>query len=107
LPSGMEVAIFRVVQEAFSNVLKHSQASHVTLELTYQQQMVKVTVKDNGIGFVVEQIDKKIDKGSHYGLMGMRERVELLEGRMEVESDVGAGAKVSMLIPIKLESKEG
>ncbi|SFL88858.1 two-component system, NarL family, sensor histidine kinase DegS [Paenibacillus sp. 1_12] len=107
LPSGMEVAIFRVVQEAFSNVLKHSQASHVTLELTYQQQMVKVTVKDNGIGFMVEQVDKKIDKGSHYGLMGMRERVELLEGRMEVESDIGAGAKVSMLIPIKLESKEG
>jgi two-component system sensor histidine kinase DegS len=106
LPSGMEVAIFRVVQEAFSNVLKHSQASHVALEVTYQQQMVKIMVKDNGIGFIVEQIDRKIDKGSHYGLMGMRERVELLEGRMEVESDKGTGTKVSMTIPIKTDLKE-
>ncbi|MDF2814928.1 MAG: histidine kinase [Paenibacillus sp.] len=106
LPSGMEVAIYRVVQEAFSNVLKHSQASHVALEVTYQQQMVKIMVRDNGIGFIVEQIDKKIDRGSHYGLMGMRERVELLEGRMEVESDKGTGTKVSMTIPIKIESKE-
>ncbi|NHN33857.1 sensor histidine kinase [Paenibacillus agricola] len=106
LPSGMEVAIFRVVQETFSNVLKHSHASHVALEVTYQQQMVKIMVKDNGIGFVVEQINKKIDKGSHYGLMGMRERMELLEGRMEIESGKGAGTKVSMTIPIKLESKE-
>jgi two-component system sensor histidine kinase DegS len=106
LPSGMEVAIYRLVQEAFSNVLKHAHASHVTLEVTYQQQMVKITVIDNGVGFVVELIDKKIERGSHYGLMGMRERVELLEGRMEIQSAKYAGTKVSMLIPIKLELKE-
>ncbi|MFE5324124.1 sensor histidine kinase [Paenibacillus sp. NPDC056579] len=106
LPSGMEVAIYRLVQEAFSNVAKHAQASHVTLEVTYQQQMVKIVVTDNGIGFAVESIDKKIEKGSHYGLIGMRERVELLEGRMELQSAKGAGTKVSMLIPIKLDSKE-
>jgi len=106
LPSGMEVAIYRLVQEAFSNVAKHAQASHVTLEVTYQQQMVKIVVTDNGIGFVVDSIDKKIEKGSHYGLIGMRERVELLEGRMELQSAKGAGTKVSMLIPIKLDSKE-
>ena len=106
LPSGMEVAIYRLVQEAFSNVLKHSHASHVTLEVTYQQQMVKIMVKDNGIGFIVEKIDRKIDKGSHYGLMGMRERIELLEGRMEVESEKGNGTKISMIIPIKIELKE-
>ncbi|PZE19368.1 sensor histidine kinase [Paenibacillus xerothermodurans] len=106
LPSGMEVAIYRLVQEAFSNVLKHAQASHVTLEVTFQQQMVKIVISDNGVGFVVDNIDKKIEKGSHYGLMGMRERVELLEGRMEFQSTLGAGTKVSLLIPIKLKSKE-
>jgi two-component system sensor histidine kinase DegS len=106
LPSGMEVAIYRLVQEAYSNVLKHAYASHVTLEVTYQLQMVKITVSDNGVGFIVDQIDKKIERGSHYGLMGMRERVELLEGRMEIQSVKEAGTKVSMLIPIKLESKE-
>ncbi|OXM86372.1 sensor histidine kinase [Paenibacillus rigui] len=106
LPSGMEVAIYRLVQEAFSNVLKHAQASHVTLELTYQQQMVKIVVTDNGVGFVVDNIDKKIEKGSHYGLIGMRERVELLEGRMEIQSTKDVGTKVSILIPIKSDSKE-
>ncbi|NOU95075.1 histidine kinase [Paenibacillus sp. LMG 31456] len=106
LPSGMEVAIYRLVQEAFSNVLKHAHASNITLEVTFQQQMVKIVVTDNGIGFVVEMIDKKIEKGSHYGLMGMRERVELLEGRMEIQSTKDVGTKVSLLIPIKLESKE-
>ncbi|MDF2958979.1 MAG: histidine kinase [Paenibacillus sp.] len=105
LPSGMEVAIYRLVQEAFSNVLKHAHASYITLEVTFQQQMVKIVVTDNGIGFVVESIDKKIERGSHYGLMGMRERVELLEGRMEIQSAKDAGTKVSLLIPIK-ESKE-
>lgn len=106
LPSGMEVAIFRLLQEAFSNVSKHANASYVTLELAFQQQMVKITISDNGVGFVVEKIDQKITKGSHYGLMGMRERVELLEGRMDIHSTVGAGTKISMVIPIKSDSKE-
>ncbi|GAA4873935.1 two-component sensor histidine kinase DegS [Paenibacillus vulneris] len=106
LPSGMEVAIYRLVQEAFSNVVKHAQASHVSLEVTYRQQMVKITVSDNGVGFLVDSVEKKIEKGSHYGIIGMRERVELLEGRMELTSTKGAGTKVSMLIPIKLDSKE-
>lgn len=106
LPSGMEVAIYRLVQEAFSNVLKHAEASHVNLEITFQQQMIKITIRDNGIGFIADNIDKKIERGSHYGLMGMRERVELLEGRLEFQSAVGAGTKVSMVIPIKSDSKE-
>ncbi|MCS7459962.1 sensor histidine kinase [Paenibacillus doosanensis] len=106
LPSGMEVAIYRLVQEAFSNVVKHAQASHVMLEVTYQKQMVKIVVTDNGVGFTLDNIDKKIEKGSHYGIIGMRERVELLEGRIEMQSAKGAGTKISMLIPIKLDSKE-
>lgn len=106
LPSGMEVAVYRLVQEAFSNVLKHAQASHVTLELTIQQQMVKIMVADNGVGFIVDHIDKRSERANRYGLMGMRERVDLLEGRMDIESSIGAGTKLSMVIPIKAESKE-
>ncbi|SDE34996.1 two-component system, NarL family, sensor histidine kinase DegS [Paenibacillus sp. UNCCL117] len=106
LPSGMEVAVYRLVQEAFSNVLKHAQATHVTLELTFQQQMIKLTVSDNGVGFAADTIDKKITRGSHYGIMGMRERVELLEGRLDIQSALGAGTKFSMVIPIKSDNKE-
>ncbi|RAV17388.1 sensor histidine kinase [Paenibacillus contaminans] len=105
LPSGMEVAVFRLVQETFSNVLKHANASYISLELTFQAQMVKIAVKDNGVGFDVGMIEAKIAKGSHFGLMGMRERVELLEGRMDIESSPNAGSKISMLIPIGSEQR--
>ncbi|WP_281883073.1 sensor histidine kinase [Paenibacillus sp. YYML68] len=106
LPSGMEVAVYRLVQESFSNVVKHAQASHVTLELTFQKAMIKLAITDNGVGFAMDSIDKRITSGNHYGLMGMRERVELLEGRMDIQSEVGAGTKISMVIPIKSDSKE-
>lgn len=106
LPSGMEVAVYRLVQEAFSNVHKHAAASFVSLELTFQQQMIKLTITDNGVGFITDNIEKKITDGNHYGLMGMRERVELLEGRLDIHSTVGVGTKISMVIPIKSDSKE-
>ncbi|WP_409343766.1 sensor histidine kinase [Paenibacillus sp. MBLB4367] len=105
LPSGMEVAIFRLVQETFSNVLKHANASFISLEITFQAKMVKIAVLDNGIGFDVGLIESKIAKGNHFGLMGMRERIELLEGRMDIESTPSAGSKISMLIPIGSEQR--
>jgi len=103
LPSGMEVAIFRLVQEAFSNVQKHANASFVSLEMTFQKQMVKISVSDNGQGFDVGLAEAKMGTGGHFGLMGMRERVELLEGRFEIVSEKNAGTKITMLIPIRTE----
>jgi len=97
LPSAMEVAIFRLTQEAFSNVYKHAKATFVSCEVIFQKTMVKIIIQDNGEGFEVEQVSRK---GNHFGLMGMRERLELLEGRMDIESKRGAGTKVSLLIPI-------
>lgn len=103
LPSAMEAAMYRLVQEAFTNALKHSQASYVLLEITYQQKMIKLTVQDNGNGFHVEQQMKQAKDGSHFGLIGMRERVELLEGRMDIQSTVGQGTKVTIVIPTSVE----
>lgn len=100
LPSGMEVAVYRLVQEAFSNVYKHANASFVALEITYQTKMVKISITDNGSGFDVGLMESKINKGVHFGIMGMRERVELLEGRLDIESGKGQGTKISILIPI-------
>ncbi|GAA3412821.1 sensor histidine kinase [Paenibacillus hodogayensis] len=107
LPSAMEVAVFRLVQEALSNVLKHSRATHTGVEITYQRQMVKVVVKDNGVGFALDKLEAMIARGnSHFGIMGMRERVELLGGRMDIESEPNAGAKLTMIIPISLDLRE-
>jgi two-component system sensor histidine kinase DegS len=107
LPSGMEVAVYRLVQEAFSNVYKHAHATYVTLELVFQQQMIKITVTDNGVGFHVNKILTKIEQGTtHYGLIGMKERLKLLEGRLDMESSKGIGTKLSMIIPISNQQKE-
>jgi two-component system, NarL family, sensor histidine kinase DegS len=100
LPSGMEVAVYRLVQEAFSNVYKHANATYVSLDVTFQATMVKLTIQDNGVGFDVPVVEAKMVKGVNFGLIGMRERVELLDGRLDLDSEKGKGTKVSMLIPI-------
>lgn len=107
LPSAMEVAIYRLVQEAFTNVLKHAEASYVSLDINYQKQMIKIVIQDNGKGFVLNRVEANIESGNHFGLMGMRERMDLLEGRIEIESQDGAGTKITMIVPVKAETEEG
>ncbi|MBO9608520.1 MAG: sensor histidine kinase [Paenibacillaceae bacterium] len=105
LPSGMEVAVYRLVQEVFSNALKHAGATYLSLEVTYQKHMIKLVIQDNGVGFEVDFVEAKIAKGKNFGIMGMRERIDLLEGRIDFDSGKGEGTKVTMLIPIN-EHKE-
>ncbi|RXZ83554.1 histidine kinase [Paenibacillaceae bacterium] len=103
LPSAMEAAIYRLVQEAFTNALKHASPSFVSLEITYQVQMVKIVIQDNGSGFHVDLVEARAHDNSSFGLIGMRERVELLEGRMEIESAINEGTKITIHIPINAE----
>jgi two-component system sensor histidine kinase DegS len=100
IPSGLEIAVFRLVQEALSNVAKHAKATYVSVELTLEKDQVKIYIVDNGIGFDVGQTEKIIAKGNNFGLLGMRERVELLEGKMEIVSEKDSGAKITMVIPV-------
>lgn len=104
LPSAMEVAVFRLIQEAFSNVYKHAKATYVTCELIFQKTMVKIIVQDNGEGFEVDQVSRR---GNHFGLLGMNERLELLAGRMEIISGKGGGGtKISLVIPLGSELQD-
>ncbi|NQX61939.1 sensor histidine kinase [Paenibacillus qinlingensis] len=100
IPSGLEIAIFRLVQEALSNINKHAKATFLSVELTLEPEQVQIYVVDNGIGFDVPLTELRIAKGNNFGLLGMRERVELLEGTMVLESEKGSGTKITMLIPI-------
>ncbi|NEW08862.1 histidine kinase [Paenibacillus sp. SYP-B3998] len=107
IPSGLEIAVFRLVQEALSNVIKHAKATFVSVELTLEPDQVQIYVVDNGVGFDVAQTEQRIAKGNNFGLLGMRERVELLEGSMVLESEKDSGTKITMLIPIGgTENKE-
>ncbi|SHE11359.1 Sensor protein degS [Chlamydia abortus] len=106
LPSEMEVAVYRLIQEAFSNVLKHAKATYISLTITFQKHMTQIVIKDNGIGFNVEEMESKMITSSHYGLIGMQERIDLLEGKIHIESKKGEGTKITMLIPINPEQRE-
>lgn len=105
LPSALEVAVYRLVQEAFSNVMKHAKATFMSLEVSFQKHMMKVTVKDNGVGFLAHEERMKTD-GTGYGLIGMRERVDLLEGRLEIHSELNTGTIITMLIPISMDNEK-
>ncbi|WP_267490879.1 sensor histidine kinase [Paenibacillus sp. GM2] len=99
MTSPMEAAIFRLIQEALTNAAKHACPTFVGVEITYQAQLVKIVVQDNGLGFRVDQLEQETKGHTHFGLIGMRERVELLEGRMDIESAENMGTKIIIHIP--------
>lgn len=99
LPSPMEAALFRLAQEAFNNALKHAQASYISLELRFLENSLQMTIEDNGIGFPVHQVESKAREHSQFGLVGMRERVDLLQGNIEIESTIGQGTKIQIQVP--------
>ncbi len=96
---GLETAIFRVIQEALNNVVKHSEANHVHVKMEIAEEVVNIVVRDNGKGF---EVGTHYDDDS-YGLMGMQERVELLEGKFKLNSEPGKGTQIFVQIPIKDE----
>jgi two-component system sensor histidine kinase DegS len=105
LTSAMEAAIFRMVQEAYNNSLKHAQPTFVSLEMSFLEKKVQLLIEDNGVGFQVGLVESRVRTHSHFGLIGMRERVELLQGTMEIESVVGQGTKIRIQVPTTVETK--
>ncbi|AIQ38221.1 MULTISPECIES: sensor histidine kinase [Paenibacillus] len=103
LSSAMEAAVYRLVQEALSNAAKHAYPSFVLVEITYQAQLIKIVIKDNGLGFNVQKLKNPQGNRESFGLVGMRERVELLEGRMEIISAENQGTTIVIHIPTNVE----
>ena len=98
-----EINLFRIVQEALQNVLRHAQARHVEVRLTMDQEAVAVRVEDDGRGFdpAVDQAAGSAKGGRHMGIRSMRERTELLQGRFSISSLPGQGTVVTAFIPRK------
>jgi signal transduction histidine kinase len=96
LPAETETALYRIVQEALTNVLKHADARRVTVSLRRSDKAVTLVVQDDGEGF-----DPASVRDGGVGLLGMRERTALLGGRLTVESSNGAGTMLTVEIPIQ------
>lgn len=98
LPSQIEVLLFRVVQEAITNVLRHAQASQVHVQLKVVNNTATAIIRDNGEGFDAECTLRKTEA---WGLRGMRERVALLRGQFFIESEPGKGTQVRVSVPLE------
>ena len=94
----VEVALLRAAQESLSNISKHAGASHAAVTLSFMDDVVTLDVRDDGAGFLVVHGNGSRGGGG-YGLTGMRQRVEQLDGTMEIESQPGEGTAVSVTIP--------
>ncbi|MDR3592050.1 MAG: sensor histidine kinase [Negativicutes bacterium] len=98
LDSHIEVGLFRIVQEALTNVEKHAQAKTVWVRLDFRRQLVSAVVEDDGRGF---DADAENIGDSSYGIMGMQERITLLDGEISIKSGYGKGTKVYIKVPLK------
>jgi two-component system, NarL family, sensor histidine kinase DevS len=94
LPSDVETTLYRITQEALTNVVKHAQASHVSIVLTRRDSSVSAVIEDDGRGFAEDGSTNGL------GLLGMRERITLVDGRLSVESSPGTGTTLSIEVPL-------
>ncbi|MEW8970531.1 MAG: sensor histidine kinase [Mesobacillus sp.] len=95
LPAKYEVALFRMIQESVQNALKHANASLIQVKLEIKKDNVMVVIKDDGNGFDIN--DRKPES---FGILGIKERVELLEGELAIHSKISAGTLVIIQIPL-------
>jgi PAS domain S-box-containing protein len=100
VPGEVAIAAFRVIQEALTNVLRHAQAQHIWIELSQSDGAVELLVRDDGVGFdVPKTLDWAANRG-HLGLLGMKERVQILGGHLEVDSKPGLGTRIRLSLPL-------
>jgi two-component system, NarL family, sensor histidine kinase DevS len=95
LPAKLETAVFRITQEALTNVVKHAEAKTVHISLARRERSVVLTVEDDGRGFSLAQVP-----GGGLGLVGVRERVASVNGALDIESKGGAGTRLTVEIPL-------
>jgi PAS domain S-box-containing protein len=99
LADEIELALFRIAQEALTNLRKHSRASKAFVYLRFSSHKVKLRIVDNGKGFDLNEADRFAEEG-HLGLVGMKERANLIKGTFQIKSGIGAGTKVSIEAPL-------
>lgn len=100
VPSETAIGIFRIVQEALTNIAKHAKASLAKVSLAQEKGELLVKVEDNGVGFRVSEILRHPDETKRLGLLGMMERAAMLSGTLTIDSKPGKGTKVLVRIPL-------
>lgn len=100
VPLPVKISLYRILQEALSNAVRHGQAQHHAVVLSSHEHCLTMEVRDDGRGFDVEAVLQR-SRAGHFGVEGMRERVHLLGGRFSIESAPGLGTRVRVDVPCR------
>lgn len=104
MKSVISLTVFRIVQEALNNIAKHAKANNAVIKLEYSEKDLRLYIYDDGIGFETAKLkEKNEDISSGFGLVSMRERIELLGGDLRISSEPGKGTYLSIIIPFTQE----
>jgi two-component system sensor kinase len=98
LPADLAIGLFRIIQEALTNISRHSGATEASVLLVASEEVLRAVIEDNGSGFALDGFDEATPS---LGIMGMRERARLLGGRLTLESEPGLGTTVLVEVPIQ------
>ena len=102
LPPDLETAVFRIVQEALTNVVRHAQARHVHVAIRLESpDQLQVQIRDDGVGFDVAAMRRRASEGNSIGVLGMQERATLVGGQLTITSAPGQGCTVAVACPIR------
>ncbi|MCF8010973.1 MAG: sensor histidine kinase [Clostridiales bacterium] len=102
IPKTTEVAIFRIIQECLNNAQKHAEARHITIKIEIAEKKINAIIRDDGKGFDLHTVENDQQK-ENYGLINIRERVSLLNGKLDIQSTPGRGTTITLSIPISDE----
>jgi signal transduction histidine kinase len=100
LTHDADLALYRITQEALANVTRHSAARHAWVNLRYRRKELRVSVEDDGAGFAPPTDTGDLSRTGHFGMMGMRERAQLIDARIEWHSAQGKGTRVTLRLPL-------
>ncbi|ESU32105.1 hypothetical protein G3A_13290 [Bacillus sp. 17376] len=106
LNPGLETAIFRLVQESLTNITKYAKADNVSIIVLSSGQQVSVVIEDDGVGFDTQSVLGNDPSKEHLGLLGMHERIALLNGTLHIESAIGEGTTVLAKVPLLTDRSE-
>ncbi|HET8724745.1 MAG TPA: ATP-binding protein [Anaeromyxobacteraceae bacterium] len=101
-PAAFETALFRVCQEAMSNVARHAHAEAVLIQLSESEGVIRIEIEDDGRGFEPSKVSHA--ERRHFGLMGIEERVEILGGKVSIDSAPGQGTRIHLEVPLPREA---
>ncbi len=98
LSINISLPLYRVVQECVTNIVRYSRATKASVILIAKDEQVYLKIKDNGVGFAIDEVDTKL----HHGLLGMRERVYAIKGQIMIQSVIGKGTSVKVTVPAEM-----